>query len=124
MSEIGFYFISNGRSVCAWIYDRMLDMKLFYATVAILTCASCDASAASIVNLDSVAHQVKIDDELVITLQPNAHWERNQADLSVRLLNGAQPDHVYHLQDRDAWAIWPKGEFGMQMRRSSASNRM
>jgi hypothetical protein len=81
------------------------------------------ASAASIINLDSVAHQVRVDDEPVFTLQPNAQWQREAADLSVQLPDGAKPEHVYRLQQRDVWAIWPKGEFGMQMHRASASNR-
>jgi hypothetical protein len=82
--------------------------------------------AASIINLDTVAHRVMwgISEHAMqeMVLQPNQRWQRLEVDLHVRILDGTQPEHVYRLQDNDVWAIWSKGEFGIQMHQRASSN--
>lgn len=82
---------------------------------------SAPAGAVSVVNLDVVPHTLSIDvgqpSEQQIVLQPSENWRSPYTLVKVKLPTGKHPDEISTLMDRDSWAIWKGGEFGVQQRR-------
>lgn len=86
-----------------------------------------EAKAGDILNLDNVEHQVvflgKDASRAPISLQPNQRIQLPAADVAVQLPSGAHPASEYHIEQRDVWVIWSKGEFGMQLHRKVSSSQ-
>lgn len=81
-----------------------------------------DAAAFSVLNLSEQPWQLEVDpspgDPYQVTIPPKQKVNFSKMPAQIRLLDPAKRRGQMHARDFDEYVIWPKGDFGIQKRRS------